>query len=218
LVDSNDAQTLWTVLLDRDPDGQWMLVQRTCPTCAKIIVHLDTANLAVGFPRGQQNMGIANNTSSQMVRPRAVARAAVSNDVPADIAQDYREACLVLTDSPKASAALSRRCLRNVLRTAAGVKHSDLAHEIQEGLDGGRLPPSIGANIDAIRNIGNFAAHPMKSQSTGQIANVEPHEAEWNLDVLEELFDFYFVQPAKAAQKKAALDKKLADLGKPPTK
>ena len=47
---------------------------------------------------------------------------------------------------------------------------------------------------------------------------VEPGEAEWNLDVLEALFDFYYVQPAKHKKKKAALNKKLADAGKPPMK
>jgi Domain of unknown function (DUF4145) len=218
LVDFNDAQTLWTVLLDRDSEGQWIIAQRTCPTCKKLIFHIGTVNLNGAFPRGQQNPPIVSGNSSVMVRPKTVARVAVSPDVPNDIAKDYREACLVLADSPKASAALSRRCLQNVLRTAAGVKHSDLAREIQEVLDGGKLPASIATNIDAIRNIGNFAAHPIKSQSTGEIVDVEPHEAEWNLDVLEELFDFFFVQPAKAAAKKAALDKKLADAGKPPSK
>jgi len=36
--------------------------------------------------------------------------------------------------------------------------------------------------------------------------------------VLEGLFDFYFVQPAISERKRAALDKKLADAGKPPMK
>jgi hypothetical protein len=42
---------------------------------------------------------------------------------------------------------------------------------------------------------------------------VETGEAEWNLDVLESLFDFYFVAPAPGAAGKAALNKKLADAG-----
>lgn len=62
--------------------------------------------------------------------------------------------------------------------------------------------------------IGNFAAHPEKSQSTGQIVPVEPREAESNLAVLEALFDFYYVQPAQLAKKKTQLDAKLKDAGK----
>ena len=52
--------------------------------------------------------------------------------VPSKFAEDYREACLVLDDSPKASAALSRRCLQYILQEKAGVKHENLAKEIQE--------------------------------------------------------------------------------------
>lgn len=63
-----------------------------------------------------------------------------------------------------------------------------------------------------------FAAHPNKSLSTGAIVDVEPGEAEWMLDVLEGLFDFYFVQPDILQKKKDALNKKLADAGKPPMK
>lgn len=76
----------------------------------------------------------------------------------------------------------------------------------------------LAESIDAIRNIGNFAAHPMKSQTTGEIVEVEPGEAEWNLDVLESLFDFFFDQPAILKAKKDALNTKLAGVGKPPLK
>ena len=69
--------------------------------------------------------------------------------------------------------------------------------------------------LDAVRNIGNFAAHPQKSTSTGEIIPIEPQEAEWNLDVLEELFDHFFVKPAKAKARKDELNKKLAEAGKP---
>ncbi len=43
----------------------------------------------------------------------------------------------------------------------------------------------IVCRIDAVRVIGNFAAHPIKSKSTGEIVDVEPGEAEWNLNTLE---------------------------------
>jgi hypothetical protein len=65
------------------------------------------------------------------------------------------------------------------------------------------------------KNIGNFAAHPVKSKSTSEIVDVEVEEAEWNLDVLELLFDFYYVQPARIAQKREALNAKLGEAGKP---
>ncbi len=124
----------------------------------------------------------------------------------------------MLADSAKASAALSRRCLQLLLRNKANVKHQDLVKEIQELLDRGTLPSHIADSLDAVRHIGNFAAHPIKSKSTGEIVRVEAGEAEWNLDVLESLFDFYFVAPARTKARRDALNKKLTDAGKPPLK
>jgi hypothetical protein len=54
-----------------------------------------------------------------------------------------------------------------------------------------------------------------KSTTTGAIIDVEPGEAEWNLDVLESLFEFYFVGPAAAAKRKSQLNTKLKAAGKP---
>jgi hypothetical protein len=158
------------------------------------------------------------NAQYVLVRPKGISRAPVPEEVPTDIAQDYSEACLVLADSPKASAALSRRCLQNLLRSVASVKPGNLSNEIQQVIDSGKLPSGISDNIDAVRNIGNFAAHPIKSESTGQLVSVEPHEAEWNLEVLESLFDHYYVQPARAKKQRDALNKKLQDAKKPPMK
>jgi hypothetical protein len=153
-----------------------------------------------------------------LIRPKSSSRVPLSPEVPGDISQDYNEACLVLADSPKASAALSRRCLQHLLRQYAKVKPSDLGKEIQEVLDNKSLPSYLSEPLDAIRNIGNFAAHPLKSTSSGEIIDVDSGEAEWNLDVLELLFDFYFVQPAITKAKRDALNKKLKDAGKPEMK
>jgi len=94
----------------------------------------------------------------------------------------------------------------------------DLAKAIDAVLAAKELPRSLADNLDAVRNIGNFAAHPQKDKNSGAIFAVEPEEAEWNLDVLEGLFDFYYVQPAKDKARKAALNAKLAAAGKPEMK
>lgn len=153
-----------------------------------------------------------------LVRPKGISRPPCPSEVLEELAEDYTEACLVISDSPKASAALSRRCLQHILRKIAKVKPSNLDNEIQQVIDNGTLPSYIIDVIDAVRNIGNFAAHPLKSEKTGEILPVELMEAEWNLDVLEALFDFYFVQPAVVRKKRAALDQKLKEAGKKPMK
>jgi hypothetical protein len=123
---------------------------------------------------------------------------------------------MVFPKSKKASAALSRRCLQFVLVHKGGVKSKDLAGQIEEVL--AALPSALAENVDASRQVGNFAAHPLKSKSSGEIVDVEDGEAEWLLDVLEELFEHYYVTPAQAAARRAALNQKLSSLGKPPLK
>lgn len=197
-----------------DKDGAWAIYKMTCPQekCGKFILelHNGTANSTL--------TGLSSKKSKLFVRPIAPSRTPIPPEVDLQFAKDYTEACLVLAYSPKASAALSRRCLQNILREKAGVKKGDLAREIQEVIDKKSLPSFLSESIDAIRNIGNFAAHPVKSTSTGEIAEVEVGEAEWLLDVLEALFDFYFVQPAILQAKRDILNAKLQDMGKPPMK
>ena len=190
-----------------DPDGSlWSLHWMKCPACGKVIVKLVNRSSDKSV------------YSTRLVLPKAPSRAALSPDVPRQFGEDYKEACLVLADSAKASAALSRRCLQHLLREKAGVKHSNLDNEIQQALDSKMLPTYLADAIDAVRVIGNFAAHPIKSKSTGEVVDVEEGEAEWLLDTLEGFFDFYFVQPLLLQRKKDAINKKLAEVGKPPVR
>ena len=126
------------------------------------------------------------------------------------------EAGLVLADSPKASAALSRRALQGLLKVAAETDTDDLFPQIQEVLDSNALPTYLANDLDAVRVIGNFAAHPIKSTSTGAITEVEEGEAEWNIEVLAGLFDFYYLMPKAQEARRERLNQKLDDAGKPP--
>ena len=207
--------------LDENIDENWKLEYQNCPSCKKLIIYLiNFENTEHHFTEDPNYTGeptiIERELSRMLIYPKGSSRSPCPIEVPKEFAEDYAEACIVIQDSPKASAALSRRCLQNLLRNVAGVRPQDLFHEIQEVIDSGKLPSHLVECIDAIRNVGNFAAHPLKSQKTGEIFAVEPHEAEWNLDVLEELFDFYFVQPGVIKRKREALNKKLKDAGKNP--
>ena len=179
----------------------------TCPACEQGIIFL-SKHLTIRSPPPP-------NVS--LIYPKHAVRSKAAPEVVSELAQDFNEACLVLTDSPKASAALSRRCVQGVLRLQ-GYAQRDLAKAIDAILAAKSLPSSLAENLDAIRNIGNFAAHPVKDTNSGEIVEVEDHEADWNLDVLEGLFDFFYVQPARDAARKAALNEKLQGAGKPPMK
>ena len=205
LVSFHDARHSWRYPTGRnysDCEYTFQFRSAACPACKRLICILDR----------QDFLG---NTRSSIVYPKGTARP-VPVEVAKEFANDFREACLVIGDSEKASAALSRRCLQNLLRKKAKTKKKDLAPQIQEVLDSGILPSHLADAIDAVRVIGNFAAHPTKSQHTGEVIEIEPGEAEWLLDTLESLFDFYCVHPAKLQGKRDVLNEKLKQAGKPP--
>ena len=107
-----------------DSQGRWYYRATHCPACERIVIFIRMHDIKHDNPQ-----------TSFQVWPKGIARAPLSKDVPEKHAADYREACLVVMDSPKASAALSRRCLQHLLREQAKVKPADLANEIQEILD-----------------------------------------------------------------------------------
>ncbi len=186
----------------------WFAHKLTCPACYLPIVFLEY----------KEDWGATKHQGKRyLAYPKATTRPGAPAEVPASIAQDFNEACLVLADSPQASAALSRRCLQHLLNERGVSKSDNLNKAIDDALSS-HLPSHIAENLDAIRNIGNFAAHPQKSQHSGEILPVESQEAEWNLDVLETLFDFYYVQPTRSAARREALNKKLEEVGKKPMK
>lgn len=183
-----------------------------CPDCGHLIFSVCKVifHTREGLPGRSAELG-----EQILLWPLHRSRIPPPQNVPDPIKEDYNEAALVLMLSPKASAALSRRCLQALLR-AQGYNQRDLWQQIDAVLP--HLPSYIAKDVDSIRHIGNFAAHPMKSTSSGEIVDVEHGEAEWNLDVLDMLFDFYYTQPAIAQQKRDALNAKLVDAGKQPMK
>src|SRR3989338_9369131 len=174
-------------------EGRYSLELCRCTNCGDIIIHFNERMI---YPLG-------------CTRPPCPKEVEIVNE---NISDDYKEACLVEQYSKKAAAALARRCLQNMLHDQ-GIKKNDLNKEIDEVMT--KLPSHLSAAIDAIRTIGNFAAHPIKYQNTGEIVEVEKGEAEWSLDVLEQLFDFYYVAPEKLKVKRGELNKKLQATGKP---
>jgi len=209
------------VPLGHDADAIWQLLYTYCSDCERLIVFLrqfeERARGSDSVARSRQVSELPTRLKAEwMVWPRSVARRPVPTGVPKEIADDYREASLVLAVSSKASAALSRRCLQNLLIEKAGVKKKDLYDQIQEVLDSKQLPSRLADDLDAVRVVGNFGAHPIKSKNTGDIMEVEPGEAEWNLEVLEALFEFHFVEEERSKQRRDALNARLKEAGKPP--
>lgn len=174
-----------------------------CPACGEIIIwltHLKNNNqygrTELAWPKG-------------INRPIA---AEVKNDSP-DLARDFEEAVAVLSVSPKASAALSRRCLQALIVRKANAVGRTLYAQIEDVINRGGLPSHLVESLHIIREIGNAAAHPIHSGNTGEIVDIEESEAEWMLEAIEQLFDFYIVVPAKANARTAELKKKFGKAG-----
>jgi len=138
--------------------------------------------------------------------------------VPARYRNDFYEAFACLDVSPRASAAVSRRILQDVLQNHFKIRTGQLATEIEAFVARTDVPAYLSQQVDAVRNIGNFAAHPLKSTSGGEVLDVEPGEAEWLIGTLEALFDFAFVQPERLQKHRELLNQKLQEAGKPPLK
>ena len=200
------------VLNSRNQDTAWRVEFMTCPQCSNEMLR-------------NGKIQIKNNRAAvftwRQAFPVGSNRGAVPNQVPTDVAADYSEASLVLSLSPKASAALSRRCLQSVLRDA-GYPQKDLSKQIDAVLAESdtrkALPSGVHIIVDTIRNFGNFSAHKITDQTSLQVIEVEPHEAEFCLDTLDALFDHYYVKPAQAKAMKDALNAKLAAANKPAAK
>jgi hypothetical protein len=126
----------------------WIYRSARCPSCDDVTIELAQLN-AHGHIKGEL----------RQVYPIGASRGPVPSEVPQDIAQDYIEACNVLPISTKASAALSRCCLQNMLH-AHGYEAKDLAQEIDLLLNETdttkALPHRLRETVDAIRKLRQF--------------------------------------------------------------
>jgi hypothetical protein len=193
----------------------YQVVEGFCPECQSFLVLIR---------RGQYWQHDSNDDgarelmgqSDEVIFPLARNPRPLPVEVP--YRTDFVEACGVLNISPKASAAVSRRLLQHLLRVELKIVHKTLDKEIADFIGRPGVPSQLADAVDAVRTVGNFAAHPTKDTNTGEVLEVEPNEADWLVEVIESLFDFVFVQPKRLAAKRAALNEKLASAGKPPVK
>jgi hypothetical protein len=124
-----NKQFLFTV----QTSGDWYAHATVCPECEPVTISLSASgNVQVDFPPMRWT-----------AYPKGAARP-VPAQVTEPYASDFQEACTVLPDSEKASAALSRRCLQAILRDKAGCKKKDLADQIDEVIDCARRPGGTG--------------------------------------------------------------------------
>jgi len=185
-----------------------------CPECNQFVVLLRHGRYWSHDFNDEGARELTEVLSQQVIFPRTSLKR-IEPEVPDNYRREFQEAYSVLQVSPRASAAMSRRLLQAILREKFGIKKRNLADEVDEFLSISGIPSYLSQEVDAIRNVGNFASHPIKNTQTGEIVEVEPGEAEWLIDVLDALFDFAFIQPARTEKRRNELNEKLDAAGKP---
>jgi hypothetical protein len=122
------------------------------------------------------------------VRPKSLAKPFPAY-IPPAILDDYKEACLIVNDSPKASATLSRRCIQGIIRDFWKISKPRLIDEIKE-LET-KIDVSTWRAIDGVRSVGNIGAHMEKDINL--IVDVEPEEAKTLIGLIEFLLKDWYV-------------------------
>lgn len=172
-----------------------------CPRCDKRTVVL-------------ARKGSGDGVDVYVAYPRNATGRTAPHEAPESLRADYAEAVAILEISPQASAALSRRIVQQVLTGQGGYAEGSLARQIDAFVEDAGTPSALSDNLHYLREIGNFAAHPVKSERTGEILPVEHGEAEWALEVVDGLFDFYFVAPRRNEARRREFGERLADAGR----
>jgi len=121
--------------------------------------------------------------------------------IPKVIRNDYEEAAKILELSPKASATLSRRCLQGIIRDFWGISKSRLIDEIIAIED--KVDPLTWKSIDSVRQVGNIGAHMEKNIDL--IIDVEPKEAYLLIQLIELLFEEWYIHRHEREQKLKAI-------------
>ena len=176
-----------------DQDGTWQVSNTRCPVCDHLVVSLCTKE-GCTYPAW----------------PASTTRARLSEDVPAEYADDYHTAAQIIFYSPEASAALSRRSLHRFLADKVRAGHGGLADQIRQAGLAPELPAYLKQALAKLAAIAKLEPDSLKSRNPEALSGVEPGEAEWILDLLQSLYDLYFVEPARMQRKQDALEESIA--------
>lgn len=176
------------------------------PECKKVEIRAFYGNAKFD---GLGNLIRIDPIRAVALAPESTAKS-IPDYVPASIRQDYYEACRIRDLSPKAAATLIRRCLQGLIRHFCGISKKRLFDEIdalRKAVEDGSVAQGVTADsvdaIDHVRSIGNIGAH--MERDIGVIVDVEPNEAQILIELIEMLFDEWYVARHTREQRLARL-------------
>lgn len=176
---------------DNNKDGDLLLLSITivCPNieCKEYTIKSALFNYKYN-PSTNKNEIVGERLHLWELKPQSYAKQ-FPQYIPQAIIQDYNEACLISSLSPKASATLSRRCLQGIIRDFLDVRKDKLVDAINAIQD--KVDPTTWKAINAVRSIGNIGAHMEKDINL--IIDVEPEEATLLIELIETLLKEWYV-------------------------
>jgi hypothetical protein len=215
ITDPNFATDAVNISTDESMLERLVLVYNAvaCPNtdCRKLTleIHLYESNSSYTNDDWHKYMPVkGKKINSWPLLPRSQAKP-LPEYIPKQIRSDYYESCLICKDSPKASAALARRCLQGIIRDYWELPQNsrgNLGAEINFIKD--KLDPDTWEAIDTIRSVGDIGAHMEKDVNV--IIDVEPEEAELLIELIETLLEDWYVARFKRQERNA----KTKELGK----
>ncbi len=187
-----------TFALGEDPDGAWQVSSTRCKVCERLIVEL-----------------CSKDGCSYPVRPLGSGRPRLSSDVPAEFESEYHTACEILAISPQSSAAISRRLLQRFFAAQSGAADAELSELIAAATESTEMQPYLRGALHTLVGLANLEPQSEKSLRPHTLIPVKPGEAEWILDVLQNLFEVHYVQPARLQRLQSALEERVGPLAPP---
>lgn len=194
-------------VVGRSKFGSAVLLVRSisCPNNSCKELQIEASLHRHGLPAGQSSgpHAIREKYESWKLRPKSRIKPQPEY-VPLEIRNNYAEACLILNDSPKASAAMSRRCLQGIVRDFWNIpqnKRGNLGAELTYIKD--QVDIDTWDAIQAVRSVGDIGAHMEKDVDL--IIDVEPKEAELLIELIETLLDDWYVEREKRRQRNSAM-------------
>jgi len=179
------------------PDDADALMAITSIVCANVACKRRTIQVGLHKRNPAQPSVVEALRQHWLLRPASTAKPQPAY-IPSPIAEDYAEACAIRDLSPKASAALSRRCLQGMIRDFCKISKNRLIDEINElksRIESGTAPSGVVADtmdaIDAVRSVGNIGAHMEKDINV--IVDIDPGEAQSLIGLIEILLEEWYV-------------------------
>lgn len=187
-----------TFALGEDPDGAWQVSSNRCNVCERLIVEL-----------------CAKDGCAYPVRPLGSGRSRLAGDVPAEFESEYHTACEILAISPESSAAIGRRLLQRFFAAQSEAEDLELSELISKATDSAEMQPYLREALRTLVALGRLEPQSEKSLRPHTLLPVHPGEAEWTLDVLQNLLEAHYVQPARLQRLQNALEEKVGPLAPP---